>query len=292
MGPNPTMGANLLKRPKLKGSPGKLNVILHGLFAFFQDDELTAYIPNLGSEHVYKAGNWLAETNLAEHSDLRLERVKPGTNRLRPDHNLLLQGSVHAAMNTLENHSVYATLRLPYPTYPVRSLGRLIVPAGAIGGDDKKRIIGFSDSRDLRCATVQVLTYDFASDADLRLGDHPWEPSLENGYVNLHVISEPEKAPMQDHIRHAFQATMALFVGVDLALRQTMRSGDLEEEKKERPAGVHELELQGLIRRQRWLTALRRGIKDSRDLNGIWDDPTAFDGGDPDSCPGAGGNGF
>lgn len=160
MGPTHTMGENSLKRPKLKGSPGKLNVILHGLFALFQDDELTAYIPNLGSEHVYKAGNWLAETTLAEHSDLRLERVKPGTNKFSPDHNILFQGAVHAAMNTHQNQSIYATLRLPYPTYPIRSLGRLIVPAGAIGGDDKE------DHRLLRFPRLPVRN---RAGADVRL---------------------------------------------------------------------------------------------------------------------------
>ena len=70
----------------LQGSSGRLNVILHGLFAFdHQNDEIVAHIPNMGSEHTYKAGTWLAENALAEHSNLKLTGVKtPGdnTNRL------------------------------------------------------------------------------------------------------------------------------------------------------------------------------------------------------------------
>src|SRR6266550_3204575 len=71
----------------LPGSPGKLNVILHGLFDFNQEtkdknkekDEIAVYIPNMGSAHLYKAGNWLAEITLEEGADLRLEGVTNGS---------------------------------------------------------------------------------------------------------------------------------------------------------------------------------------------------------------------
>src|SRR5215469_3170203 len=45
---------------------GTLNAILHGAFAFVRDDErnqLRALIPVM-DEHVYRAGSWLAETEL------------------------------------------------------------------------------------------------------------------------------------------------------------------------------------------------------------------------------------
>jgi len=278
--------------PRLPGSKGKLNVILHGLFVFVHNDkkrEITAYIPNMGSEHQYKAGNWLAETNLAEHGDFELQRVTAGTDKLVPEKNLIVEG-VRVPTNLHGHHSIYATLRFPYPAYPIKSMGRLVVPPGSIGGDDKQKIVGYSQEQALHSATVQVFTYDFDSDAELRLGNHPWEPVLNDGYANLHIISEPERRAPEHHVRQAFQASMALFVGLDVSLRRPMLPADLDGEKKELPAGVHELELQAVVRRQRWLSVLGRAIKDSRDLNGLWDDPTPFDGSDPDTCPSCGGH--
>src|SRR5437762_2360847 len=39
-----------VEKSKRQGSPGKLNVILHGVFAFDQaEDEIVAHIPNMGT---------------------------------------------------------------------------------------------------------------------------------------------------------------------------------------------------------------------------------------------------
>src|SRR5437867_7389342 len=205
----------------LQGSRGKLNVILHGLFAFDQGDKIVAYIPNMGSEHVYMAGTWLAETALAEHADLTLEGVTAGkkedNNRLNRDHNIMV-GDAPVTANGHECHCVHATLRFPYPPkkFEIRSLRRFIIPAKALGGADMKRIV--RGRKEVQSATVQVLTYPFENDADLRLGDHPWEPVLEwdpafkESFVNLHVFSEPERNSTDNHLRQAFQASVGLFV--------------------------------------------------------------------------------
>jgi hypothetical protein len=259
-----------------------LNVILHGLFAFDQEKEIIAYIPDMGSEHLYKAGSWLAETNLGEHADLKLEGVRKGPprkNRILPDHNIIL-GNVPASTTAHECHCIRATLHLPYPTSPVRSLRRLKVPAGALGGDDKGRIVAKRDV--LESATVQVLTYELLnSEDDLKLGNHPWEPVLQGKFVNLHVFSEPERNVTDDHVRHAFQAGIGVFAGVDLTLTGRVQPSDEDEEL---PPGVNELELQDLVQRQRWLAVLGRAIKEGRDVNYIWGDPTAFAG--SDGCTG------
>src|SRR5215468_5726887 len=88
-----TMESNTAQKAKRQGLPGRLNVILHGLFAFDQEKRIIAYIPDMGSEHQYKAGNWLAETTLEDQADLTLEGVNPGkprVNKILPDHNLIL----------------------------------------------------------------------------------------------------------------------------------------------------------------------------------------------------------
>src|SRR5262245_29871520 len=220
MGSEYNAESTMTEKSMRQGSPGKLNVILHGLFAFDQNDkEIVAYIPNLGSEHLYKAGNWLAETNLEERADLELKgvdstklgrkdidqfsaedrqslKVEKGVIKgfkLREDQNLIL-GNVTISSNAKECHCIHATIRLPYPPYPIRSLRRIRIPADALGGDDKTRVIDGNkmanghkavNAAEVDSATVQVLTYDFDNDADLQLvesGDHdaapeghPWE---------------------------------------------------------------------------------------------------------------------
>src|SRR5262249_20231218 len=138
MGPHNDSGSTT-EMPELQGSRGKLNVILHGLFAFDQGDEIVAHIPNMGSEHAYKAGTWLAETPLAEHADLTLEGVITGnnSNRLNRDYNIAV-GGVPVTKKGHECHCVHATLRFPYPPeeFEIRSLRRLIIPANALGGGD------------------------------------------------------------------------------------------------------------------------------------------------------------
>ena len=282
----------------LQGSRGKLNVILHGLFAFDQGDKIVAYIPNMGSEHVYMAGTWLAETALAEHADLTLEGVTAGkkedNNRLNRDHNIMV-GDAPVTANGHECHCVHATLRFPYPPkkFEIRSLRRFIIPAKALGGADMKRIV--RGRKEVQSATVQVLTYPFENDADLRLGDHPWEPVLEwdpafkESFVNLHVFSEPERNSTDNHLRQAFQASIGLFVGVDLTLNAPAQPANLNDPSEKIPPGVHELEMEGLVQRKRWLAVLGRSIKETRDLNAFWEDPTAFDGSDPSTCPGCAG---
>src|SRR5262245_18719382 len=263
-----------LEKSKRQGSRGKLNVILHGVFAFDQrGDEIVAHIPSMGTEHQYKAGTWLAETTLQEHADLRLEGViaqdlnlnlEEVANKdelkivgnsikgyqLDPEHNIIFR-DVPLFENGHKCHCEYATLRLPYPPYPIQSLRRLKIRADALGGDSSQEVL--HKREEVESSAVQVLTYEFDSDADLRLDDHSWEPVLQDEYVNLHVFSEPERSPLDDHVRQAFQSSMGLFVGVDLTLTGRVPPPDPEVEI---PKGMHALELHDLSQRQLWLAAL------------------------------------
>src|SRR5438874_13496708 len=115
MGPEHGIGSNTVKGSMRQGSPGKLNVIFHGLFSFDQEEEIIAYIPDMGSEHQYTAGNWLAETSLEEHGEFILDGVIPGRpreNRLLPDHNIIL-GDVPVSASSHDCHCIHATLHLP-----------------------------------------------------------------------------------------------------------------------------------------------------------------------------------
>lgn len=271
----------------LPGNAGTLNVILHGLYIFVVKDEITIYIPNMGTGHVYRAGNWLAEATL-EMGDFTLEGTssdpgkKPNKRPFDPEKNIVLKG-VRVA-NPICCDRVYATLHLPL-TDSVRSMSLLSVPPDGIGGDSRDKVIPVKYS-----ATVQILTYEFSSDANLRLGQLPWEPIFDEGFVNLHILSEPDHVEEEDHVRSAFQMSMGLFSGVDLSLKKPMGEADLDQEIKdpELPPGVHPLEVQSLLMRAQWMEILGRAIKEHRDLNGFWKDPVAFD--DAGSCSGGGGS--
>jgi hypothetical protein len=270
------------KRNSLPGSKGTLNVILHGLYIILVKDEITVYIPNMGSDHTYRAGNWLAETTL-DAGDFSLEGTNsptPDKHPFKPEDNILLRDVRVTDANCCDR--VYATLHLPLPK-SVQSLGKLSVPEGGIGGDSEKKI---ADNSGKFSARVQILTYDFESDANLRLGEHPWEPVFDDGFVNLHVFSEPDQTPEDDHVRHAFQMSMGLFMGVDLSLRKPLSPAVQSADGEKSTPGVHPLELQSLILRLQWLAVIGRAIKDHRDLNKLWDDPVAFN--DDGSCSGAG----
>src|SRR6266852_2607314 len=127
----------------LPGSPGKLNVIFHGLFGFDQEtktkEEIAVYIPNMGSAHRYKAGNWLAETTLAK-GEYKLEGVTKGStdNKLNKDRNIVLDD---VAVKANPDKPPYATLRLPYPSLPIQSLRRLTIPADGLAGSTKPKVL-------------------------------------------------------------------------------------------------------------------------------------------------------
>jgi len=46
-----------------------LNVLFHGLFVFVdRPNGIEVLIPDMGADHVYRAGEWLGETTLARGS--------------------------------------------------------------------------------------------------------------------------------------------------------------------------------------------------------------------------------
>ena len=88
----------MLKKTNEDETESKLNVILHGTFAYIDkqgDDFIDALIPlpqpDDGMDHVFRAGNWLGETELRPGT-YKLEGVKEtGTDNLDYTKNLIFQ---------------------------------------------------------------------------------------------------------------------------------------------------------------------------------------------------------
>ena len=74
-------------------------------------------------------------------------------------------------------------------------------------------------------------------------------------------------------------------MGVDLTLKGSALPADLAAEKKDIPAGVDPFELEDLAKRLKRLAVLGRAIKEGRNVNTIWDDPTPF--ASSDACTGS-----
>jgi hypothetical protein len=76
----------------MSNSTLSLNVIFHGLCVFVgKRNEIEVLLPDLSPVHVFRAGVWLAETNIRPGAQLSLEGVTPGTAIFERRENLLIR---------------------------------------------------------------------------------------------------------------------------------------------------------------------------------------------------------
>jgi len=185
-----------------------LHVVLHGTVAIFEYDNcLEVRIPNLGTECVYRAGNWLAETTIEPGAELELS--VPG---------LVRTGKFDAAVNVCVDRippeqvgqsRLYARLVLPTPDTVYSHSRRLPCP-----------LVGAAALRTwTHGSAVHELTYRNV-DAEIRLSGHPWAPQGSDASsvsTLLSVIADPETrhVPAGYDVR-SFEAVVSLFKSLDL----------------------------------------------------------------------------
>jgi hypothetical protein len=262
---------------------GTLNVLLHGAFAFVQDKKtkhIVAAIPKL-KEHAYRAGSWLAETELRSGSYELKGVTASNVLKFERKKNLL----VNFEARQLSTKPVpYATLRFPYPKQ-ITSLREV----------DTRREF-FTHNEDLvenpqHMATLQVLTYDIDDENRLALkadiGDgHYWEPAFIGDHINLHIFSSEEHYYKPSNAQEDFNQCVAL-LGAKLRLQTRFlpASQILEEDV---PPGVAPQETEDLALRTLRLARLGRLVVQNGDTNLAWKGIDALDG-DPQACAGLGG---
>ncbi len=267
----------------------KLNVILHGTFAYI-DKENVPFIdaliprPDEKMDHVFRAGNWLGETEL--HSGtFQLEGVREGAARLDPAKNLIVKNA--CPRRPRDPHTEYARLLLPRPqTIASLRLARLYFATrpNNVTGE--------------RAPALQVFTYEIESDPLLRLQrvkdealdqtrpGHYWEPVFTNGYANLHIFSAEDHPDDPEHTSHAFDKTSEL-LGLrkgQLTLDTVHRADGID--KDDLPAGVIADETEDLairMLRMARLGRMRRMRGQDTDLNQVWYENEALDG-NPRAC--------
>jgi hypothetical protein len=242
----------------------KLNVILHGLAAVLRrHEELVVLLPDLDGQHVFRAGTWLAETELRPGTYV-LGGVKRGAAVFDPEKNLILgKGRLVA------NPPVHARLHLPIPA-EIYSLKPVEMnPREDFEGASRPA------GTKLNLATVQVLSYEIENLQALRLFPHLWEPPADADLevTNLHIYSEEDhsKAP-QGHAKFALDRAAALFAGVDLRLVNEKDVPPLGEDEVLPPA-TSRFEAEDLAQRMTRLKQQGEMLRVDSDIRHAWRNP-------------------
>ena len=188
-----------------------VNVIFHGLFLFVQQDGfLDVLIPNMGSEHVYRAGTFLAEETLLPMplaTPYFLSGVTCGNAKFATNINIVFQGQDFDHSASADD--VYARIVIPVPDEIVSLRPTKDVlqadfdPTGLVNGKNP-------------CG-VQILRYNAANLDDVLLLPHQAQlgRNSDNATLNLHIISEPDCTCVQDnHTRNGFEMALHLLPGV------------------------------------------------------------------------------
>ncbi len=287
-----------------KQQPHHLFVILHGLVMLSQTkDGFDALIPNVGTGHAYRAGNWLAEIGFNPYDyRLTMQQATPGTGIVRPDRHTLIPARVRRG---LIEHECVVTISLPFPNVDVASYRTVAL-------DPKKDLIGSDAHGVLRAvahataspaasliyvSNVHIFRYDAKPGTlpNVRLGDHPWAPDAnrELASANLHIFASPETRPRVAHNVDEFHLATAMLSNIDLHLKTVKPLPAYPDQKtidsdlKVATRLVVPEELEDLPSRNIRMSDLGDLRRRRQSLNNMWDPFEEF--ADPGSCtsPGA-----
>lgn len=195
-----------------------VNVIFHGLFLFVQQSPpgqtpyIDVLIPNMGTDHVYRAGAFLAEETLLPrpvNDPYFLANVTGGAAVFDPTANVVFP---HQNYKTSAGpDEVYARIVLPVPAQIV-SLRPAATPI--IPDIDPGNLFTVQTP----CG-VQLLRYRARLDplgnpdfADVALANHSAELVLNanSQCLNLHIFNEEDHNVPQEHAGYGFQKILQL----------------------------------------------------------------------------------
>jgi hypothetical protein len=227
--------------------------------------------------HVYRAGNWLGETELSG-GDYKLVGVNKGEEHFDRTMNLVLKSE------RLVRHKAHATLRFPRPQ-AIASLRVANVPFDAFNPAEAKALK--LDQKGVHIATLHVITYTFKDDNDLRLANaenlddgHYWEPAFDGSYINLHIFCSEDRFSTPSQASADFKACAAL-LGLKLELEYpypvAMAANDVR-----LPSGVIAEETEDLPFRTLRMGRLGRLLRQGGDANLAWSGNDALDC--PEAC--------
>ena len=143
------------------------------------------------------------------------------------------------------------------------------------------------DQKGVSLATLQVLTYQFDDDNDLRLANtknpddgHYWEPAFDGDYINLHVFCSEDRFSTPSQASADFKACTAL-LGLQLEMEHPQPAGAVPDGVS-LPAGISEDETEDLPFRTLRMARLGRLVRQNGDANISWSSNDALDC--PEAC--------
>jgi len=296
---------------------GRLYLFLHGLTVIAErkgtpgtPDTFEIALPTVPG-HVYKAGDWLAETTIENGNTLELGGVTPGTASI---YNTGFLVDVPKLYPVTTNKRA-ATLFVDRPN---EVLGLLLArKSGRLKATPANPATAFQD-----LAEVLVLVYDFSDENQVLLKNHYWQPSATGGAISLHVIATSEVMEGKQHEDDTQQALQAVFQtpfpGIEYnpgPPKPLVASwvdpkhsdfGDLNDRRggantRRQHHGEYVIEQNNLLafaraelehpasRAQR-LNRLGRMYREKRRIEGLWHRPDPLDGADMSSCGSMSGN--
>jgi hypothetical protein len=269
------------------GSPaGTLNVLLHGTFAYNQEPNgITAFIPRI-KHHVYRAGNWLGETDLRPGSyALRgVDVLEKGGDTFGLSSNLILTPRLDKKVVPAKGQVPYATLDLGTPRKITSLRMAPLKKKDFKPPKAQKELVSKSDT--LQIATLQIFTYDITDEASLRLqfkrgtGGHYWEPVFSGDFVNLHIFAEEDHYDQPsfslDDLMSALKILGSQIRNVTVEKTTGITPGEL-------PDGVSPEETEDLAPRTARLARLGRLVLQNGNPSQAWYTNDALDG-DPPAC--------
>jgi hypothetical protein len=285
--------------------PNYLCVIIHGLVMLSQyDDGIDALIPNVGTSHAYRAGNWLAEIGFNPYDyQLRVQQVRPGHGAIDETRHTLIPAPVRRG---LIEHECIVSISLPRPNINVVSYRTVeLDPTLDLFGPDAPTVLqavaqstGYPHPSPIRVSNVHIFLYKVVPGTlpNVRLGDHPWAPDANPDLTsaNLHIFASPETRPRIAHNMDEFHMATALLSNIDLHLRTVKPLPPYPgQDQIDRELGVRGLvvpeELEDLPSRNIRLADLGELRRQRQCLGKVWDPFEEF--ADPGSCTSPGGKG-
>jgi len=239
-----------------------LYVFTHGLICLVEDKtRLLGLVVDMGGDHSYRVGDWLVETPIEQHSEMRLTGVERGEAGLDASKVTVVQRPIDPSRRP------FAEIDFPKPS-ALRSLRRTKIPADLVSGSGLPHLqAAAKDSETFTIAAVHILEYDFKELSDVFLEGADWGPPTvfrEGRVATLHFFAEPEvfkrsTHTISDHNISEFHEAARLFSDFEIEIKNAVLLSRLE--TTEYPADLSSNEALSLLERRLLLNAFAAGYK-------------------------------
>ena len=199
-----------LSGPKVEGI---VNVIFRGMFLFFQRKQMIdVLIPNIGSEHVYRAGLFLGETSMAPRP-IGEPYVLRGVDLDAAGFSTVPFAGFRYRSNITQD-DVWARVVVPRP-FKIHSLRPT---AFGVSAEDPWGLVdakNFDIMHVMQYHSKDLRAVHFARHSTPNVDDPGIHAIGGKSYLNIHVVSEPEiQGSGMHHPIRGFQKLMNLFEGL------------------------------------------------------------------------------